>query len=136
MASGRFSRMWRVYGVVVLAAAGLAGCDGKAAVPQEMAAAVERGENYFHDYCAPCHRPEYGAFAPNLHGVLGRDAGSTDFSYSPAFKAQDFTWDEDSLRAFLQYPRQVVPDNRMAFFGFEDERMRADIVAFFKYKMK
>ncbi len=48
------------------------------------------GEQLFKQRCGACHATAAGKpalMAPNLRGTVGRKAGSTDFKYSPALKA-------------------------------------------------
>src|SRR5258708_11148462 len=54
------------------------------------------GEKVF-AHCAPCHstKPGENKVGPSLAGVFGRKAGTEPgFSYSPAVKGQEITWDE------------------------------------------
>jgi cytochrome c len=86
--------------------------------------------------CANCHQVGPGArsnFGPQLNGVLGRRAGSApDFAYSPAMKRAGFVWNEKSLAAFLRDPDEVVPGNKMRFWGLRSERQIADLLAFLR----
>jgi cytochrome c len=72
--------------------------------------------------CAACHEVTPGAagVGPNLAGVVGRKAGSTDFDYSPAMKASGLTWTPDQLQAFIVNPSKVVPGTKMDFDGASD----------------
>jgi cytochrome c len=72
-------------------------------------------------------------FGPQLNGILGRRAGSApDFAYSPAMKKAGFVWNEKSLAAFLRDPDEVVPGNKMRFWGLGSERQIADLLAFLR----
>jgi cytochrome c len=72
--------------------------------------------------CGACHEVTPGAASvgPNLAGVVGRKAGSTDYDYSPAMKASGLTWTPDQLQAFIVNPSKVVPGTRMDFDGASD----------------
>ena len=72
--------------------------------------------------CAACHETDPGmaGVGPNLAGVVGRKAGSTEFDYSPAMKASGLTWTPDQLQAFITNPAKVVPGNKMDFDGATD----------------
>jgi cytochrome c len=72
--------------------------------------------------CGACHEVTPGAASvgPNLAGVVGRKAGSTDFDYSPAMKASGLTWTPDQLQAFIVNPAKVVPGTKMDFDGATD----------------
>ena len=70
--------------------------------------------------CAVCHVFDAGATAtigPNLAGVAGRKAASTDFTYSDAMKASGITWTNDMLAAFIANPAKVVPGTQMDYPG-------------------
>ena len=86
--------------------------------------------------CANCHQVGPGArsnFGPQLNGILGRRAGSApDFDYSPAFKKAGFTWNEKNLAAFLRDPDEVVPGNKMRFWGLRNERQIAELLAYLR----
>lgn len=50
---------------------------------------------------------------PNLYGVIGRQAGSTDFRYSKTFVALNETglvWDEANFAAFVTDPRGFLKE--------------------------
>jgi cytochrome c len=72
--------------------------------------------------CAACHEvtPGLASIGPNLAGVVGRKAGSSDFDYSPAMKASGLTWTPDQLQAYLVDPGKVVPGTKMDFDGATD----------------
>lgn len=84
--------------------------------------------------CAGCHVAEQGvasAAGPNLHGVVGRKAGTlSDFAYSDALKASGITWSEAELDAFLADPAGKVPGTAMAAGGVSDAETRAAIIAY------
>ena len=86
--------------------------------------------------CASCHQvgpSARGGFGPQLSNVIGRKAGSTgDFKYSPAMANANFVWTEDKLRAFLKAPSDVVPGNKMRFWGIGSDRQIDDILAYLR----
>jgi cytochrome c len=86
--------------------------------------------------CANCHQVGPGArsnFGPQLNGILGRRAGAApDFDYSPALRKAGFTWNEKNLAAFLRDPDEVVPGNKMRFWGLRSERQIADLLAYLR----
>lgn len=86
--------------------------------------------------CASCHQVGPSAragFGPQLNGIIGRKAGSTpDFIYSPAMKQSGIVWTEAKLAAFLRSPKQVVPDNKMRFWGIGDEQQIANLLAYLR----
>lgn len=83
--------------------------------------------------CEICHTLAAGGPAkvgPNLHGIIGRKAGTAPgFAFSDAIKNSGILWDDDSLATFLRDPRTAVPGNRMSFPGIEDDAVLADLLA-------
>jgi len=90
--------------------------------------------------CASCHQVGPSAragFGPQLYQVIGRKAGSTgDYKYSPAMANANFVWTEDKLRAFMKAPSEVVPGNRMRFWGIGSDRQIDDILAYLRSAAK
>lgn len=81
--------------------------------------------------CAGCHdtRPDLGhRVGPNLHGVIGRKAGTASgYNYSPAMKASGITWDTQTLDAFLKSPTKQVPGSKMVNATADPARRQAVI---------
>ena len=77
------------------------------------------GQQAFNNACRTCHIVRQGEnrLGPNLHGIVGRKAGSLpDYAFSSAMKEADFIWDEEklsgmnrSLIASLQTPMRSYP---------------------------
>lgn len=84
--------------------------------------------------CAACHAAEPGGdseIGPNLHGVVGRAAGSVrGFRYSPAMAKSGITWTERELDAFLANPSGKVPGTTMAAGQIGDAQRRAALIAY------
>jgi cytochrome c len=94
---------------------------------------VAAGEKVF-VHCAPCHstKPGENKVGPSLADVFGRKAGTeAGFSYSPALKGQDITWDEASLNEWLQGPGKFVKGTKM-IYSVPDEKDRQDVIAYLK----
>jgi cytochrome c len=102
--------------------------------------AAQRGAEAFQTHCGSCHSmADSGGESisgPWLPGVVGRRAGSTGFAYSPAMRAagETIVWNRETLDQFLTAPRDVVPDNQMAFYGMPDAATRSDIIEFLAAK--
>jgi cytochrome c len=103
------------------------------ATPALAAGNAQAGAALVKARCQACHVVAKGAkptVAPNLNGVAGRKAGSSDFAnYSPALKASGITWTAAKLDTFLQGPAKLVPGTKM-FMTVPDAAQRADVVAF------
>ena len=91
------------------------------------------GEKVF-AHCAACHsiKPGENKFGPSLAGVFGRKSGTEPgYNYSSAMKAQNVTWDEASLDAWLQGPGKFVRGTKMVYF-VPNEKDRQDVIAYLK----
>ncbi|MNP47342.1 Cytochrome c2 [compost metagenome] len=108
--------------LALAAQSGLALADGCPA------AEAEQGQNVFARDCAACHSAgpnQPGMMGPNLHGVLGRKAGSlAGFPYSEAMKTKGADWSRDNLDAFIEQPQGTVPGTYMPFAGLADAAER------------
>lgn len=109
----------------------LAGC--RAPVPQDplQAAALERERAFA--ICAGCHTVHAGGinrYGPNLHGVIGRRAGSLPgYAYSDAMKDADIVWSAQTLDTFLRAPAASVPGTRM-YNAFPDPERRRLVIEY------
>ena len=114
---------------IVLASAGTLSVPLTAYAEDDAAA----GEKIF-AHCAPCHstKPGENKLGPSLAGVFGRKSGTEPgFNYSSAIKAQNVTWDEANLDAWLQGPGKFVRGTKM-IYSVPDEKDRQDVIAFLK----
>ena len=112
--------------LMVAASAGIAAADGDAA----------KGEKVFRK-CQACHAVGEGAenkVGPVLNGLMGRAvAAGEGFEYSDALVAkgaEGVVWDEDTLAAFLEKPRDWAPGTKMSFAGLRKEADRENVIAY------
>lgn len=80
------------------------------------AAPAPNGETLFNQRCKACHSAvasKPSPLGPNLAGVVGRQAGSLTFGYSPALKASGVVWTKPNLDKYLTAPAKMVPGTRM-----------------------
>jgi cytochrome c2 len=86
--------------------------------------------------CYACHSVVAGEDklpGPNLHGVLGRRAGTVPgFEFSPAMieagVARALVWTRTTLDAFLADPERVVPGTTMGMPGLPSADDRRDVI--------
>ncbi len=87
---------------------------------------IEAGRKVFNK-CVACHSMESDQhmMGPSLHGLMGRKVGTAEgFVYSPAMEEADFTWNEETLSAFLGAPMQYLPGTTMPFGGIKKQEQR------------
>lgn len=114
----------------LLAAALLAGAA--ASVHAEAA-----GEKLFKQNCAACHAIAKDApmgMGPNLHGVIGRTAGTmAGFPYSNEFKGAlaGKDWTPDLLDKWLENPQDVAKGTYM-MYQQSDASVRSAIIDYLK----
>jgi len=116
-----------------------------AAQPALAAGDAARGEKVFKK-CTTCHTIQAGAKAkptgPNLHGVLGRKAGSTEFKYSDAMVEageKGLVWDEANMKEYVEDPKKFLAKflgaekvtNKMTF-QLKPEGERDDVIEYIK----
>ena len=109
-------------GVAVLGLAGAAYGQGGAPDPA-------KGEASYQSRCVMCHALDGPGQGPDLHGVVGRKAGTApDFNYSSAMSASGLTWTPDQLDRFLTDPTKMVPGSPMQAQVPDAERR--DLIAY------
>jgi cytochrome c len=116
-------------GIVFVALLAVAG------VGQAQAQDAAAGEKVF-AVCQACHQIGENAknvVGPELNGVIGRHSGSVaGYSYSPANKNSNLTWDEETFKKYIKDPKAMVPGTKMIFAGIKDEKKINDLVAYLK----
>jgi len=83
--------------------------------------------------CQACHSLEPGknGLGPSLSGIVGKKSGSVaNYSYSPAMKGSNLTWDVATLDTYLADPQKTVPGNKMPFPGLKTENERSALIAY------
>jgi len=94
----------------------------------------DRGKKVFNK-CKACHvvDQEKNRVGPHLVGLFGRTSGSVEgFKYSTAMKEAEIIWDDTTLDAYLENPKQYVKGTRMSFAGLKKEKDRQDVIAYLK----
>ena len=99
------------------------------------AADIENGRILFEEHCAVCHtviervRDKSG---PNLHGVVGRTAGSDEYlhGYSDELVASGVIWQVSTIQAFINSPALMIRGTKMVFRGLPDFETRLDIACY------
>lgn len=119
---------------LILAVSGLLGGNAMALEAGDAAA----GAKVFAK-CKACHSAvaaEGNKVGPNLHGVIGRKAGTAEgFNYSDGMKAageSGVVWNEATLDKYLHDPKAFVPKNKMAFVGLKKDSDVANVIAYLK----
>jgi cytochrome c len=82
--------------------------------------------------CAGCHSTTEGQnkIGPSLAGVVGRKSGTVDgYSYSPAMKNANITWDDATLNKFLASPAGLVHGTKM-FMNLPSGTDRQNVIAY------
>ena len=99
---------------------------------------AEAGQRVFNQ-CRACHTINQGGrsgVGPNLHGIIGRAAGSVEgFRYSAAMReraAAGLVWNEDNLSAYIADPKAVVPGGSMSYAGLRNEEQRNNLLAYLR----
>jgi cytochrome c len=82
--------------------------------------------------CASCHSttPGENKIGPSLAGVVGRKSGAEPgYSYSPAMKNANITWDDAALDKFLEGPSAFVHGTKM-FINLPSGSDRQNVIAY------
>lgn len=107
---------------------------GLCSAQAEAAGDAEAGGKLFKRICSGCHQvgeSARGSFGPQLNGIFGRlSASTTDYLYSDAMKSAGIVWNRETLTAYLEDPKEVVPGTRMIFWGLSDPEKVEDVLAY------
>ncbi len=91
------------------------------------------GSKVYEEECADCHSLKEGKNkkGPSFFNVVGRkSAVIADFQYSDAMKAKNVTWTAENINDYIKAPKKSVPGGKMKYDGLDDEKARADVIAF------
>jgi cytochrome c len=96
--------------------------------------AVRGEETFLASGCPACHgvtKEDNAKVGPNLVGVVGRKAGTTQSLLGPSenMKKYGVTWSAETLDEFLTNPSAKVPGTAMAGI-LSDPQQRADVIAY------
>jgi cytochrome c len=120
--------------IVAMCLAAVAGVLGQ---PSAASAAGDaaRGKKDFLK-CAICHsaNPKVNKTGPSLAGVWGRKAGTAEGfgRYSDALRNAGVVWNDQTLDAWLQEPRKLIPGTTMTIAPLRDATERRNIIAYLK----
>lgn len=92
------------------------------------------GQRLFQTRCGTCHSVQAGQnrVGPSLAGMFGRKAGTVAGArYSDAMKNSDITWSDETLDAYLNDPRGVVPNTTMTV-NLRDAAQRSAVIAYLR----
>lgn len=82
--------------------------------------------------CQSCHTLDTSGThlaGPNLHGILGRNAASTEgYQFSRGLRKSNLVWDTQTLHQFLESPQKIVPRTKMAFAGLKQVEDRNAVI--------
>ncbi len=93
------------------------------------------GEKIYKQQCAACHaiaKDAPAGMGPNLHGVVGREAGkAAGYSYSPPFKKAlaGEKWTPELLDKWLEQPQNVAKGTYM-MYQQSDASVRAALIEY------
>ena len=70
---------------------------------------------------------------PTQATAMGRGkAAESDGEYSSALREAGGTWTFEELNSFISDPSFTLPGTNMTFAGVQDEKQRADIIAYLR----
>lgn len=104
--------------------------------PMLATADAKAGEINAKKLCAACHTFTEGGKAgvgPNLYNIVAHNrAAIAGFAYSNGLKAKAGVWGYEDLNAWLKKPAAFSAGTKMAFAGINNDKQRADMVAYLR----
>lgn len=126
------------WSIPVLAALALGTATAALAVPlaaplaAPLSGDAARGERLYGGRCGFCHSLDANRFGPRHRGVYGRHVAAVpDFRYSKALASRDFTWNAQTLDAWLADPKRFAPGAAMGA-KTASAQDRADLIAYLR----
>jgi cytochrome c len=117
----------------VAAAVAIVGFAGASLAQTAPGGDPKRGAEVFKVQCSVCHMSAANAapsIGPNLHGVVGRKAGTAPgFKYSEAMGKVKVDWTPENLDKYLENPWQIAPGTPMALV-VPSKKNRDDVIAY------
>lgn len=96
---------------------------------------LERGAQLY-KRCQSCHTLEQDGrhkVGPNMWALYGSTAGTKEgFAYSKAMSESGIVWNDETLSAYIENPRQYMPGNRMSYAGLRKAEDREAVLAYIK----
>ena len=90
------------------------------------------GAKLFKKKCKSCHKMDKHAVGPMLKGVVGRQAGTTDFKKYKALKGSDIMWTDENLDGWLKNPKKFIGKRTTMSAKIKKEKDRAAIIEYLK----
>lgn len=90
------------------------------------------GVKLFKKKCGVCHSVEQGKhkIGPSLYGVVGRQAGITDFKKYKALKNSDVVWTEENIDAWITNPKKFIGKSTAMSVKVKKEKDRKAIIKY------
>lgn len=97
-------------------------------------ATSDEGEDLFKKKCRTCHKLDPGkhTVGPSLAGIVGKQAGSTNFKRYKALKGSDVIWTEENLSAWIENPKEFIGARTSMVVKIKDEDDRKAIIEYLK----
>ena len=94
----------------------------------------DSGEALFKKKCSSCHAlvPGTHKIGPSLAGVIGRKAGSTEFSSYRALKGAEFIWSVEEIDKWIADPKAYIGQSTVMTVKIKDENDRKAIIDYLK----